>query len=446
MRSVTSCWYGPVRGEAVRRSDFGDRAARRWRVAYVAALASTVAGTGMVLLAATTVTTTAATSGSGGSRTAVFLALMMIPGILAPVVPSWGSRFGEQRTAAVANALSASVWLVAGLLVVTGSTPVRVVYAAGLLGGFPLAVNAVYKPLVSKAFLTGEGLAMARAYQGVIGGVAFALGSLAGGAIVNGPGPGWAMIANAVLTAPIAVVCWFGRPARPVPAGRTFRNGWAELRALLRRHRSLRLVLSLVSVALVCIGPFTAMAVPITAAVRNARPTALPGDVVSGAAILMAAVSSGRILAPYVVRKVGDRVGPLVGLTVSHALLSISTVVFSLLSLLLSGPAQLVFWAFAGLGIGTSYYSATPFLAGAIGDAVEPADQALGMASLMVVAAVMAPVGVAVWGVSLDRFPVTWVLVAGGVCLMIEAAVGHRLAVAVRNADSDASAGATAAV
>ena len=36
------------------------------------------------------------------------------------------------------------------------------------------------------------------------------------------------MIANAVLTAPIAVVCWFGRPARPVPAGRTFRRAIHE--------------------------------------------------------------------------------------------------------------------------------------------------------------------------------------------------------------------------
>ncbi len=403
----------------------------RWRLAFIAALSLSAAGTAMGLLAATTVTTQGATGGGAG-RTALFVSLMMAPTILAPVVPRLGHRLGERRTFALASAVTAVLWAVAGVVVVVGGRSIPVVLMTGALVGFPLTVTQVYKPLVSKAFLTGKGLAVAHSYQGVIGGAAFMVGSLAGGPLVDRVGPGSAMVVNGVLSAPIAWVCWSGRPAREPRPARAGGSGLADIRRALADRPGLRRAAVLAAGALVCLGPMSSMVVPVTSALRSSGGAGPPSGTATGAGLLMAAMAGGRVAAPWLVRRLSDRLGTMAASRCVYAAAGLALVAFALLSWTLSGPTELAVWIVFGVAFGMTYFAGRSLCIGAAGNTVEAADQSLAMAMLTMVAAVAIPMGVIAWGLAIDGVSAVGALIgAGAAMVLIAVALRYRAAATV---------------
>ncbi len=401
-----------------------------WRLAFIGALSLSAAGTAVGLLAATSVTTGAGADGGAG-RTALFITFMMGPTVLAPLVPRLGQRLGSRRTFAVASAVTAALWLAAGVVLLSGTAPLWTILATGALVGFPLTVTQVYKPLISSAFLTGKGLAVAHSYQGLIGGVAFMVGALGGGVLVDRSGPGWAMVVNGVLSVPIAVVCWFGRPAREPRPARVDQSGLADIRRLLADRPALRRALALAAGAVACLGPMSSMAVPVTSALRPVGGAVAQGGA-TAAGLFMAAMAAGRIGSPRLVDSVGDRLGTMAAALAVDAAAGLVLVLFAVVSWILTGSPELVAWVVVGAVFGLTRFAGRSLCVGAIGEAVDDHDRSLAMAALTTVAAVATPLGAIAWGLAIDGVSAVGALIGAGTAMvLIAATVRSRAAVTV---------------
>jgi hypothetical protein len=264
--------------------------------------------------------------------------------------------------------------------------------AVGAMAGFYGALS----PLYARAYICGEDMAGAYARLSVAGGLSFALGSSAGGFLLNLVNPAYGLLARALLGLPLAIfvlrVLPDVEPSVSVKAGGT----WAGLRKRLSDNHELRSATLLGCGVALFAAPMVSMVVPIVDALRL-KP------LIPGAGILMTAMSIGELLSPVVVSRLERNRSNLRGAALAAAGCSVALAIYGLTSLCFTDRAELAAWALVGIGFGAMRYGGRALNIGAAVAADSEQNSADSVAAFVFATSVAAPIGVLLWGVAINR-------------------------------------------
>jgi len=392
--------------------------------AFVASMGLSAAGVTMSMLGATAIT--AATNGGthGALWTGAFLiVLFVVKAAAVRFVPSWSDRLGPERMFLVTNVVSVALWAGAGLAVVLGTPGTVVILLIAPIAGIVNAVFAVETPLLAKAFLSGHSMAAANARVSVARGVACAVGALAAGAVINAFGPGWALIARAALSVPLAIVILrmstaaASRAPEPVAAGDPLER--PEGPSILEDPAVRRIILLAIALT-AATAPVVAMIVPIAQSLRQT-------PLIIGASIMTAAMAAGELLSPFFVHRLERRAehgrDPITGALLATAG---SLVAFGVVSTLLSHRPELAAWVVVGLAFGGLESASHSTVLGALVAASGSYDTRRALAIMKFATNLAAPVGFVVWALLLDGTNgQTAILVAAAMLIVVTLAVGR---------------------
>ncbi len=384
------------------------------------AAAGVIAG----MLAATSIT--AATDGGkyGALWTGAFLLLLFVPKAAAiRFVPGWSARFGARRSFGATLMGAIVLWSVAGIVVIAGGPGTLVLCAIAPFVGIMNAAFVIEAPLLARTFLSKHSMAGANARVSVARGIACALGSLGAGLLINVAGAGWALICRALLSFPLLllirdctsspVLAASAQVESPTPE-ETVRPAGAASPAL-RRPVLLAIMLTVTT------APLIAMIVPIAQSLRQA-------PLVTGASIMMAAISAGALLAPFFVSRF-ERRQHRGGDPISAALVvtGLAVLALGIVSLVVTRRAELVAWVVVGLVFGGSESASHSTLLGEVVASTKGGDPRQAIAKLKFSMNAAAPAGFVVWAILLDATSgAVAVLTAAGVLLVSTAVLGRR--------------------
>ena len=126
--------------------------------------------------------------------TAIFLTMMgLASGGCVPFIPRVCNRFGVRRSYVGATIAISCIWAILGLLVLAGIQDFWVLCLSGVLLGALMSVTTVIKPFFARSFLRGDQISESYARQSLVTGLAWAVGALGGGFIIETLGTGWAI-------------------------------------------------------------------------------------------------------------------------------------------------------------------------------------------------------------------------------------------------------------
>ena len=242
--------------------------------------------------------------------------------------------FGVRRSYVGATIAISCIWAILGLLVLAGIQDFRVLCLSGVLLGALMSVTTVIKPFFARSFLRGDQISESYARQSLVTGLAWAVGALGGGFIIETLGPGWAIITNALLTLPLAITIGrtgaYGQPEIRSQGARAYRRTITVIRASAR----LREAALVGACTVILIGPAISMVVPLADSLRQAP--------VNWAGILMAAIGLGRVLTPVTVGRVGARHSPIDGMLIINTCAGKVLIGLALSSTVLAGEFELL--------------------------------------------------------------------------------------------------------
>lgn len=388
------------------------------------------AGVTMSMLGATAITAATGDGAHGALWTGAFLVVLFVTkAAVVRLVPSWSDHLGPERLFLLTNLVLILLWGGAGVLVVVGAPATTVVLALAPIAGVANAVFTVESPLLSKEILAGHSMAAANARVFVVQGIACAIAAVIGGVLINVAGAGWAFLARALLSVPLAlVVARLPRPAGAVVAhpGVSNASGTApeetDAGPSIMSDPAVRRVVLLAAVLTAAAAPVMAMIVPIAQSLRQT-------PLVIGASIMLAAMSAGALLAPGFVRLLEDR--QLRGrdpLSAALVVTGMTLAMFGIVSAVLTGRTELLAWVIIGLIFGGAESASHSTVLGQILRVSDRFDRRRTFATLKFAMNLAAPFGFVVWAVLLDRTNgETAVLVAAVVLILVVLTFGrHR--------------------
>jgi CP family cyanate transporter-like MFS transporter len=369
-----------------------------------------IAGLAVAVLDTTGITTLAGSkAGTGGAiYTSIYIAIMLFTLALAvPYTPKLAARFGMQRTFFGSIVLASILWGFAGILILSGAPAVTVLLIGAIGFGVASGVFAALIPLYSRAYIEGRGMAGAYARLSVAGGIAWALGSGAGGVVLVHLQPGWGLVIRAGLGIPLAVFVAIKRPkVQPTALASASAGAWGQMRANLVSNRDLRRAALLGCGVAMFAAPLASMIVPIAEALRQT-------PLIPGAGVLMAAMAVGEILAPVIVTSLERGRTNLHAAALASVGAAISIAIYGLTAFVFSKREELVAWAIIGVGFGALKYGARALNLGAATDAGSDESSSEMVATFVFVSSIAAPVGVLAWGLLINQVSVEAALFAG---------------------------------
>lgn len=397
--------YGVV-GDLKQRLD-------RTAIAFLTVGGVAVAGTMVGLLGSTSAITLAADGESGGVTTGLFLAVMLLfTGLAAPRAGVLAGRFGARRVFAGAQVCIAVSWFVVGLLVILVEADTAVLLAAAPIFGLFSGITAVLTPVITRAYLDGRNLAAAFSRRSALSGIGAAAGALIGGYLITASDPGVGILANGLLTVPLAAFAICVRATAPVRQLPTQSTPWRNMTGALRRNRQLRQTVIVVIAVQLFVAPMLTMIVPILDDLGQS-------SVSTGSGIVLAGVAIGRLLTPRVVdllqKDRSDLWGSLLALSGAAGLMAVFGVSAPVAS---TGEGQ---WSLAliGIGLGATRFASRSLTLGSAANALGPGRGTEGLAAVVTIGGFVATVGVLAWGamIQFTSSPITiW---AGAVGLLL---------------------------
>ena len=391
--------------------------ARSTSVGYLVVGGIAVAGTIAGTLSATAATTLGA-SGNGGLITAVFLALLLVcAGIAAPWTERLAARRGPLKTFAWAQAGVAVSWIITGIIVATTDEQIVVLLIAAPVFGLLSGVTAVLTPIVTRTYFARTSIAASMSWRSAVSGLAAVAGAIIGGSIISATDPTAGVIANGLLTIPLAVFVMRVAPLRePHPPRADRGQPMRRILGSLRTNARLRQVVILAVASTLLVVPMISMIVPILNSVDHAP---LP----SGAGLVLAGIGAGRVVTPLVNGRVERRWGDLQASLWALVGAAVFMFAFSLSALLPLSEFDLVAWTMIGFGLGAcrfTYRSLMIGAAAAAGSSEPGGDEMEGLAAVTTIGVFAAPIGVLAWGVMIDvtSSPVTVAVGASGIVLV----------------------------
>ena len=392
--------------------------------AFIVSMGLSAAGVTMSMLGATAIASATGGGKHGALWTGAFLITLFVAKAAAVrFVPAWSDRLGAERAFLITNAAAIALWAGAGAAVLLGAPGIVVILAIAPLAGVANAVFSIETPLLSKRFLAGHSMAGANARAGVARGIACAVGALAAGAVINAFGPGWTLVARGVLAVPFALV--IGRLAPESPRAETA----VPIDDPLERPESprvledpeVRRIVALAMVLTVTTAPVVAMIVPIAQSLRQT-------PLVVGASIMLAAIATGELLAPFFVGRLERRHArghdPLAG---AFAATAVVLAAFGIASAVLSDRPELIAWILIGLAFGGLEAASHSAVLGELVAAAGSFDTRRVLATMKFGTNLAAPAGFLIWAVIIDVTDAqTAILIAAAVLMIAVVAIGRR--------------------
>ena len=354
-----------------------------------------VAGTMAGLLGATSASTYAAT-GSGGLTTGIFLSLMLAASAVASLnVERMTFRWGRIRVFFATQIGVCFSWSVVGVIEIFTDSSLVVLYLAAPIFGFLSGVSGILTPFVTRSYLDSASLSTSLARRGVVSGVAAILGASLGGLLIHRTDPGVGILANGLLTIPLAVFLARCRPRAMQERAQRMHTSARDLWNAVRTNPQLLRLTTLTIVTVILVVPLFNLLVPI---LNNVDHDPLP----SGAGFMLAGTAAGRILVPGIMKRLLRRTTEFSGVLWALVAASAFMAAFAVSTVFLEPAIDLVIWTLLGIGLGASRFTYRPLLISAGARSDRGGDEMVGVAALVVTASLMSPIGTLLWGVSLD--------------------------------------------
>ena len=156
--------------------------------------------------------------------------------------------------------------------------------------------TAVLTPFIASSYIDTQSLASSLSRRSAVSGVAAMLGAGLGGFLIHETNPGIGIVANGLLTIPLAVFAIFVRPLAAPKQVRSHAHPMRNTLAMLGRSTQLRPLALLTLVWAIAVTPMLTMIVPILSDLNLAP---LP----SGAGLMLAGVAAGRLFVPYLTKR-----------------------------------------------------------------------------------------------------------------------------------------------
>lgn len=386
---------------------------RRTSSAYMAAVGCSVAGSAAGFLGATGTTNAAGDPGNGAVYTGIYVsAVLLTSALVIPYAPMLSHRLGARSLFIKCKAVTAVVWLAVGFLLLAGVPGMPLLLVLSPVLGALSGLGSVVSPVMNKAYLAAPGMAAAFARMAVICGFAWGIGSLAGGLLLDVAPLGWGLIANGLLTIPLAVIVSRFSPlaalSDPIERGRPWHDVWGSLRG----SEALRRVTLLACVVALCVAPFALLIVPITEDLRHQ-------PLLVGSGLLMAAMALGEAFSPKLVRRLSIRHADLPSSALTAIGAGVVLILLGISSVLLSGPVELGVWMLIAVGFGVFRFASRAFTIGATAESRSPELVASSLASMMLIAGLFTPIGTFVWSLLIGYFSASTAVLCGGVAMIV---------------------------
>ena len=354
-----------------------------------------VAGTMAGLLGATSASTYAAT-GSGGLTTGIFLSLMLAASAVASLnVGRLTFRWGRLRVFVTTQLGVCLSWSIVGAIEILTDSSLVVLYLAAPIFGFLSGVSGILTPFVTRSYLDSASLSASLARRGVVSGLAAILGASLGGLLIHQTDPGVGILANGLLTIPLAVFLSRCSPRSMQEPPQRKRDSARDQWTAVRTNPQLRRLAALTIVTVILVVPLFNLLVPI---LNDVDHDPLP----SGAGFMLAGTAAGRILVPGIMKRLLRRTTEFSGALWALVAASAFMAAFAVSTVFLEPAIDLVIWTLLGIGLGASRFTFRPLLISAGARSDRGGDEMVGVAALVVTASVVAPLGTLLWGVSLD--------------------------------------------
>jgi len=388
-------------------------------VGYLTVGGLAVAGTLVGQLGATSATTYAS-GDNGGLMTGLFLALMLA---CAGTVSAWvgpiAARWGSLRVFAWAQVGVAVSWSIVGVIeVVTDSSLVLLLLAAPIFGVLS-GLTMILTPFVTRSYVDPSSMTSSLARRGVVSGIAAMIGASIGGFLIHATDPGIGILANGLLTIPLAVFTLTCTPlAAPKPV-QSHPRPMRYLAATLRTNEQLRRLALLVIAFTFLVVPMLSLIVPILNDIDHAP---LP----SGAGLVFAGIAAGRLLVPYLIRRVQQGRDAFAAALWAAIWATGFMIAFAISATLPLSAFDLVVWTAIGVGIGASRFTFRPLVMDAGAKAGADGDEMSGVAALVTVGTLVSPFGMLMWGFLVDAVTAPVTIAACAVAMIAVAAAFAR--------------------
>ncbi|MGB1526621.1 MAG: MFS transporter [Miltoncostaeaceae bacterium] len=364
-------------------------------VGFLAVGGLAVAGTMAGQLGATSATTFAAGT-AAGTATAIFLTLMLLTAAAASAASNrLAARWGTLKTFGWAQGGVAASWTIAGVIEAVTDSSLLVLFLAAPVFGVFSGVTAVLTPFACRSYVNAGSMTDAVAKRSAVSGVAAILGSVIGGYVIHVTAPGIGIVANGLLTIPLAIFILFVRPGGAVTAPRVTIHAARAVVAALRSDRNLRRLAVLVAAFMLFVVPMVGMLVPI---LDDLDHSPLP----SGAGLMLGGIAAGRLLVPGIVRWLRPRYREFTAAVRAAVATAAFMILFAISAVPSFTDADLVIWTVIGIGIGASRFTTRAIMTGAASSSMGPGMDMLGVTALVLIGAVASPVGYLVWGPMID--------------------------------------------
>ena len=286
-------------------------------------------------------------------------------------------------------------WSVVGVIETLTDSSLVVLYVAAPIFGALSGLTAVLTPFVARSYLDSASLSTSLARRGVVSGVAAILGASLGGFLIRETDPGVGILANGLLTIPLAVFVSRCSPRETHEPAQRKRNSARDMWSAVRTNPQLRQVALLTIVGVILVTPIFNLLVPI---LNDVDHDPLP----SGAGLMLAGTAAGRILVPGIMKRLLRRTTEFSAALWALVSASAFMIAFAVSTLFLDPPIDLVIWTVIGIGLGASRFTFRPLLISVGARSDGGGDELIGVAALAVIASVASPIGTLLWGVSLD--------------------------------------------
>ena len=350
-----------------------------------------IAGTLVGQLGATSATTYAA-NGSGGVETGIYLAILLVFAALSTAyVGRITHRWGRLRVFSTAQVGVAVSWSILGVVEIITSESLLVMWLAAPVLGVLFGVTTIVSPFVTHAYLSQTSLTVSMARRNIAAGVGAMFGASLGGVLIHAPDPGVGILANGLLTIPLAVFLLARPPAQTQGDRPSTQNSARDLVELLRSNPQLRRVGFLTASLMICLVPMFGMIVPI---LNDLDTSPLP----SGAGFMLTGVAAGRFFVPMLVRRTLSTQSQFSGAIRAFTWASGFMIVFAVSTLI----SVISVWTPIGVGLGASRFTARALTIGAAADAGPPGKDISAVAVLVLIGTIASPIGMLLWGASVD--------------------------------------------
>jgi hypothetical protein len=223
---------------------------------------------------------------------------------------------------------------------------------------------------------------------------------------------GWGIILNGLLFLPLALLAAFRPPANipadPAKPGRP----WRDIRDIFVTNRQMRMVAIVACAMVVFIAPMNSLLVPITDELRQA-------PLLAAAGLLSAAIGIGRCFSAALVDRLSKGRTALSASVLADIGAGVVLLLFALASSLLTGPIELLVWVPIGMAYGAFRFAGRALNVGAANDAAATHHPAQALAALFLVSALVAPLGLMMWGNLIDITSTTTAVIVAAISIIV---------------------------